>query len=92
MSPSQTLARGVLLLTLVLDFARHLSRDVDGAIKSYHKALNRKPDDPFSSEMLNRALAEAFTYPKSSSLTQICLYRFVQVIGVNTVFVVASAE
>ena len=49
-----------------LGFARHLSGDVDGAIESYHDALSRKPDDPFSSEMLNRALAEAVTYPKSS--------------------------
>lgn len=49
-----------------LGFARHLSGDVDGAIDSYHEALSRKPDDPFSSEMLNRALAEAITYPRSS--------------------------
>jgi tetratricopeptide (TPR) repeat protein len=49
-----------------LGFARHLSGDIDSAIDSYHEALSRKPDDPFSSEMLNRALAEAVTYPKSS--------------------------
>ena len=49
-----------------LGFAHHLSGDVDRAIDSYHEALSRKPDDPFSTEMLNRALSEAVTYPKSS--------------------------
>ncbi|KAL3775344.1 hypothetical protein ACHAWO_001275 [Cyclotella atomus] len=49
-----------------LGFARHLAGDIDGAIDSYHEALSRKPDDQFSTEMLNRALAEAITYPKSS--------------------------
>ena len=33
--------------------------DIEGAIEYYHQALSRKPDDPFSSEMLNRALEEA---------------------------------
>ena len=48
--------------------AKHLSLsgDVDGAIDSYHEALSRKPEDPFSSEMLTRALSEAVTYPRSS--------------------------
>ena len=32
--------------------------DIAGAIEYYHQALSRKPDDPFSSEMLNRALEE----------------------------------
>jgi len=49
-----------------LGFSMHLSGDIDGAIDRYHEALGRKPDDPFSSEMLNRALAEAVTYPMSS--------------------------
>ncbi|KAL3804331.1 hypothetical protein HJC23_011259, partial [Cyclotella cryptica] len=49
-----------------LGFAHHLNGDVDRAIDSYHEALSRKPDDPFSTEMLNRALSEAVTYPKSS--------------------------
>jgi tetratricopeptide (TPR) repeat protein len=49
-----------------MGFAKHLSGDVDGAIDSYHEALSRKPEDPFSSEMLTRALAEAVTYPRSS--------------------------
>lgn len=48
-----------------LGFAKHLSGDVDGAIDSYHEALSRKPEDPFSSEMLTRALSEAVTYPPS---------------------------
>lgn len=33
--------------------------DIEGAIEFYHQALSRKPDDPFSNEMLNRALEEA---------------------------------
>jgi len=49
-----------------MGFAKHLSGDIDGAIESYHEALSRKPEDPFSSEMLTRALSEAVTYPRSS--------------------------
>ncbi|KAL7429965.1 hypothetical protein ACHAXM_002927 [Skeletonema potamos] len=49
-----------------MGFAKHLGGDVDGAIDSYHEALSRKPEDPFSSEMLTRALSEAVTYPRSS--------------------------
>jgi hypothetical protein len=33
--------------------------DLDGAFDYYHQSLSRKPDDPFSSEMLNRALQDA---------------------------------
>jgi hypothetical protein len=33
--------------------------DLDGAIDYYHQSLSRKADDPFSSEMLNRALHDA---------------------------------
>lgn len=51
-----------------LGFAKHLSGDVDGAIDSYHEALSRKPEDPFTSEMLTRALAEAVTYPPSLAM------------------------
>lgn len=36
-----------------------MTGDLDGAIDVYHQALSRKPDDPFSSEMLNRALQES---------------------------------
>ncbi|KAK1743722.1 putative cell division cycle protein 16 [Skeletonema marinoi] len=54
-----------------MGFAKHLSGDVDGAIDSYHEALSRKPEDPFSSEMLTRALSEAVTYPRSSVLLQL---------------------
>jgi anaphase-promoting complex subunit 6 len=42
-----------------LGFTRHLAGDIDGAIASYHQALSRKPDDPFASEMLNRAMRES---------------------------------
>lgn len=42
-----------------LGFTRHLAGDIDGAIESYHQALSRKPDDPFASEMLNRAMRES---------------------------------
>ena len=45
-----------------LGLARHLDGDLDGAIDSYHEALSRKPEDPFTSEMLQRALAEVVTY------------------------------
>ncbi|KAL9190673.1 hypothetical protein ACHAXT_000379 [Thalassiosira profunda] len=51
-----------------LGFAKHLGGDVDGAIDSYHEALGRKPEDPFASEMLARALAEAVTYPPSLAM------------------------
>lgn len=37
--------------------------DLDGAIDLYHQALSCKPDDPFSSEMLNKALQEALSSP-----------------------------
>jgi Tetratricopeptide repeat. len=42
-----------------LGFVRQLTGDIDGAIESYHQALSRKPDDPFATEMLNRAMQEA---------------------------------
>lgn len=42
-----------------LGFTKHLMGDLDGAIDYYHQSLSRKPDDPFSSEMLNRALQDA---------------------------------
>ena len=48
-----------------LGFAKHLGGNIDGAIGSYHEALSRKPEDPFTSEMLTRALSEAVTYPPS---------------------------
>lgn len=51
-----------------MGFARHLNGDVDGAIDSYHEALSRKPDDPFTLEMLTRALSEAVTYPPSLAI------------------------
>lgn len=40
-------------------FTKHLMGDLDGAIEDYHQALSCKRDDPFSTEMLNRALKEA---------------------------------
>jgi hypothetical protein len=42
-----------------LGFTRHLVGDLEGAIEFYHQSLSRKPDDPFASDMLNRALNEA---------------------------------
>lgn len=57
-----------------MGFSKHLDGDVDGAIDSYHEALSRKPEDPFTSEMLTRALAEAVTYPPSlASLSTISI-------------------
>ena len=35
--------------------------NLDEAIDLYHQALSCKPDDPFASEMLNKALQEALT-------------------------------
>jgi len=45
-----------------LGFVRHLTGNIDGAIESYHQALSRKPDDPFATEMLNRAMREALDF------------------------------
>jgi tetratricopeptide (TPR) repeat protein len=42
-----------------LGFTKHLMNDLDGAIECYHRALSVKADDPFSTEMMNRALQEA---------------------------------
>ena len=42
-----------------LGFTKHLVEDLDGAIACYHQALSCKADDPFSTDMLNRALREA---------------------------------
>ena len=39
--------------------SQHLVGDLESTIEFYHQALSRKPDDPFASEMLNRALYEA---------------------------------
>jgi anaphase-promoting complex subunit 6 len=44
-----------------LAFAKLLLGDADGAISQSHQALSIKPDDPFSTEVLNRALAEQAT-------------------------------
>jgi anaphase-promoting complex subunit 6 len=44
-----------------LGFTKHMMADLDGAIDYYHQALSCKPDDPFSTEMLNRALREALS-------------------------------
>jgi len=41
-----------------LAFTEHLKGDLDSAIAHYHEALGIKPDDPFSTDMLNRALTE----------------------------------
>lgn len=41
-----------------LAFTIHLRGELDTAISLYHQALAGKPDDPFASEMLTRALRE----------------------------------
>jgi anaphase-promoting complex subunit 6 len=41
-----------------LAFTKHLVHDLDGAIDYYHQALSLKSDDPFCTEMLQRALHE----------------------------------
>ena len=41
-----------------LAFTKHLVHDLDGAINFYHQALSLKSDDPFSTEMFQRALQE----------------------------------
>ena len=44
-----------------LGFTRHLIGELDGAIEAYHQALSRKSDDPFSQEMLDKALEESIS-------------------------------
>jgi anaphase-promoting complex subunit 6 len=39
-----------------LAYTKHLEGDLDSAISYYHQALALKPEDPFSTEMLNHAL------------------------------------
>jgi anaphase-promoting complex subunit 6 len=41
-----------------LAFTEHLQGALDPAIAHYHQALGLKPDDPFSTDMLSRALTE----------------------------------
>jgi anaphase-promoting complex subunit 6 len=43
-----------------LAYSRHLMGDLDGAIQGYHEALAIKPEDAFCSELLNKALMDAF--------------------------------
>jgi len=43
-------------------FVCHLSGELDHAIDFYHQALACKPKDPFSSEMLQRALTDALSH------------------------------
>ena len=42
--------------------------EINEAIESYHQALSRKPDDPFASDMLHRALYEALDVPEPNIL------------------------
>jgi len=46
-----------------LAYSRHLQGDLDAAIQGYHEALAVKPDDALSSELLNKALLDAFSQP-----------------------------
>ncbi|CAB9510388.1 cycle protein 16 homolog [Seminavis robusta] len=50
-----------------LGFTKHLMGNLDEAIDSYHQALGCKPEDPFSTEMLNKALQEVLSATFSSS-------------------------
>jgi tetratricopeptide (TPR) repeat protein len=45
-----------------LAFTTHLAGDADAAISLYHQALAVKPDDPFASDMLNRALRDSMLH------------------------------
>ena len=42
-----------------LGFCHQLAGHMDAAIDTYHQALAQKPEDPFASEMLQRALQDA---------------------------------
>ena len=42
-----------------LGYTYHLMGNIDAAIQNYHKALAHKRDDPFSTEMLDRALKDS---------------------------------
>jgi len=44
-----------------LGFCQHMQGDLDIAIDTYHQALAHKPEDPFASEMLQRALQDALS-------------------------------
>jgi tetratricopeptide (TPR) repeat protein len=57
-----------------LAFTQHLMGDVDTAINYYHQALSCKPDDAFSTEMLNRALEEALTINTLTNATNLSHY------------------
>ena len=48
-----------------LAFCKHLQGDLDGAILTYHESLSRKPDNPFCTEMLHRALTDALDHTTS---------------------------
>jgi anaphase-promoting complex subunit 6 len=54
-----------------LAFTRHLLGEFDSAIESYHKALSLKPNDSFSTEMLNKALLEVLGGEKSTFFDEI---------------------
>lgn len=45
-----------------LAFTTHLAGDADAAISLYHQALSVKPDDPFASDMLSRALRDSMLH------------------------------
>jgi anaphase-promoting complex subunit 6 len=49
-------------------FTQHLRGDVDEAISHYHRALGIKPDDPFSTDMLHRALHDQLTSVSASRI------------------------
>ncbi|KAL6071028.1 anaphase-promoting complex subunit Cut9 [Balamuthia mandrillaris] len=43
-----------------IGFTYHLSSDLEAAIEHYHQALSIQPDDSFTTEMLSKALQDAF--------------------------------
>jgi tetratricopeptide (TPR) repeat protein len=50
-----------------LAYTKHLTGDLDSAISYYHQALALKPEDPFSTEMLNNALQDQIESSSTSS-------------------------
>ncbi len=43
-----------------IGFTQHLSRDIEGAIESYHKALSLQPGDAVTSMLLDQAMGDLF--------------------------------
>lgn len=50
-------------------FTRHLMRDFDGAMTSYHRALSLQPTFAFCIDMLDRAMADSISSVNMSPMT-----------------------